>query len=126
MAQSPFVLWTFLKKYLLIIYVTYPLVQSDPEKARRRAQIREQKEAAARRGNQAGESTIDLDKIKAAAESPTEAQIRQINQKWEDNEITSRLYDLIKHRQVDDLSEIFNQMPLYAHVRSKDGRGPMW
>ena len=30
------------------------------------------------------------------------------------------------HRQVNDLAELFAQTPAFAHIRSSDGRGPMW
>jgi len=36
------------------------------------------------------------------------------------------MFDLIKMNEFDSLAMLLEQTPVYAHVRSKDGRGPMW
>jgi len=56
----------------------------------------------------------------------TKDQIRSINQRWEDNQATSNLFNLIQTNQIDMLEMALKNQPSFAHVRSKDGRGPMW
>lgn len=56
--------------------------------------------------------------------SPEE--IDMINEHWENNEATSKLYELIDGDHYDQLREIFKANAQVAHVRSEDGRGPMW
>ncbi len=56
----------------------------------------------------------------------TKDQIRDINQRWEDNQITSNLFHLIQTNQVEMIEKALKNQPSYAHARSKDGRGPMW
>ena len=45
---------------------------------------------------------------------------------WENNEITTLLWQLISEGQVEGLKQLFQQSPESPHVRSEDGRGPMW
>jgi len=63
---------------------------------------------------------------KPRASIVTPAQIRRLNQHWEDNEKTSLLWHLIAQNQVNTLKDLFNQFPEAAHLRSQDGRGPLW
>ncbi|KAL9187780.1 hypothetical protein ACHAXT_006158 [Thalassiosira profunda] len=88
---------------------------SDPEKARRRAQIREKKEREAM-GDYGMPSSEPL----------TAEEIRDLNQRWEDSDATSAVYGLISHGDFDAFKDLVENAPMYAHVRSKDGRGPMW
>lgn len=81
---------------------------NNPEKAKRRA-----------RKKQMQEESGPSDPLK-------EKTIKEINLIWQDNEVTSELYDLIKSRELDQLRMLLQDQPEYAHVRSKDGRGPMW
>lgn len=81
---------------------------NDPEKARRRANKKKSKENSA--------SSAPL----------TKSVIREINQVWENTEATSLLYEMIVSKQIEELSMLLQDQPEYAHVRSKDGRGPMW
>jgi len=100
---------------------------SDPEKAKRRAEIRERKERERAQRERAGNGdTIDLDKKSRAKRSLTKAQIREINQDWQDTSITSKLYEIIKSNDIDSLAYFLQEEPHVAHVRSKDGRGPMF
>ena len=48
------------------------------------------------------------------------------NEAWENNELTSGLWELISQDRVDDFKELLRSNPGAAHVRSEDGRGPMW
>ncbi|KAL7538039.1 hypothetical protein ACHAXR_013098 [Thalassiosira sp. AJA248-18] len=91
---------------------------SDPEKARRRSQVKERREREA-----GGESVMDLDAPRAPLAKEA---IRDANQHWEDNAITSQMFELIKMNDVDSLGMVLENQPIYAHVRSRDGRGPMW
>lgn len=56
----------------------------------------------------------------------TPDQIDLINEEWTDNEMTSMIYQLIASDSFDELSEMLMMSPQLAHVRSQDGRGPMW
>ncbi len=38
----------------------------------------------------------------------------------------SALYELIKTKQLSQLEALLQNQPAIAHMRSKDGRGPMW
>jgi dolichyl-diphosphooligosaccharide--protein glycosyltransferase len=38
----------------------------------------------------------------------------------------STLYELIKTKQLSQLEALLKNQPAIAHMRSKDGRGPMW
>jgi len=48
------------------------------------------------------------------------------NEAWENNELTSHLWELIAHNREDEFKELIATNPASAHVRSEDGRGPMW
>lgn len=103
------------------------LNESDPEKAKRRAEIREKKERERAQREGAGNGdTIDLDKKSHAKRSLTKAQVREINQDWQDTSVTSKLYEIIKSNDIDSLAYFLQEEPYVAHVRSKDGRGPMF
>lgn len=82
---------------------------SDPQKATKRAMVNEEQNI-----------------INAPAEPLTKEKIKEINQRWEDNQIMSLLYEMITNKQLDQLQALLRDQPAYAHMRSKDGRGPMW
>ena len=52
--------------------------------------------------------------------------IDEINSHWENNEMTSALYELISANDYDSLRQLLSEMPEAAHFRSEDGRGPMF
>jgi dolichyl-diphosphooligosaccharide---protein glycosyltransferase len=56
----------------------------------------------------------------------TPEEIDIINEHWENNEITTKLYEIIESNEVDHLKQVLIQNPKIAHIRSEDGRGPMW
>jgi dolichyl-diphosphooligosaccharide--protein glycosyltransferase len=56
----------------------------------------------------------------------TPQMIEALNEQWEDNERTTALWQLISQGQLDDLRALLNRVPAVAHIRSEDGRGPMW
>jgi dolichyl-diphosphooligosaccharide--protein glycosyltransferase len=87
---------------------------SDPEKAKRRAEVRARKQ---RQAAEAGEQQ---------PAALTNDQIKDINKKWQDSEVTSRLFNIIQMGDYDSFEFVLENNPSYAHVRSKDGRGPMW
>ena len=62
---------------------------------------------------------------KMVSKLPEDA-IDTINEVWEDNEITSTIYGIIAADDFDSLRQLLSEMPEVAHVRSKDGRGPMF
>jgi dolichyl-diphosphooligosaccharide--protein glycosyltransferase len=53
-------------------------------------------------------------------------EIDALNSKWEDNEVTTSLWEIIKDNDWQTLKEMIIQAPQVVHMRSKDGRGPMW
>ena len=92
---------------------------SDPKKAHRRADVRERKEREA-----IGDRP--LENIEVPSTGLTKEIIKEINQQWDDNSITSNIFDLIKMNDVENFKILLDSQPAYAHIRSKDGRGPMW
>lgn len=56
--------------------------------------------------------------------SPEE--IEMFNEAWENNELTSRLWEMISRNELEEFKELMRNNPAAAHVRSEDGRGPMW
>jgi dolichyl-diphosphooligosaccharide--protein glycosyltransferase len=53
-------------------------------------------------------------------------QIDQINEKWENNEVTTQIWELISENKPYELRDLIAESPTVPHVRSEDGRGPMW
>ena len=92
---------------------------SDPKKAHRRADVRERKEREVR-------GDRPLENIEVPSTGLTKQIIKEINQQWDDNSITSNIFDLIKMNDVENFKILLDSQPAYAHIRSKDGRGPMW
>ena len=76
-----------------------------------------QKAAAARRAQKKG--------TEAKKMTLSQNEIKQINLKWENNDITSTLFGLVRDNDVDSFKSIVQSTPHYVHMRSKDGRGPM-
>ncbi len=56
----------------------------------------------------------------------SEEEIRAVNSKWEDTEHTSLLWSLINQNAVKEFMDLVASEPLYGHLRSADGRGPMF
>eukprot|EP00751_Fragilariopsis_kerguelensis_P010511 CAMPEP_0170796714 /NCGR_PEP_ID=MMETSP0733-20121128/25069_1 /TAXON_ID=186038 /ORGANISM="Fragilariopsis kerguelensis, Strain L26-C5" /LENGTH=166 /DNA_ID=CAMNT_0011147217 /DNA_START=189 /DNA_END=686 /DNA_ORIENTATION=+ len=52
--------------------------------------------------------------------------IEAINNRWEDNEKTDMMLDIIKNAKHEEFMTILSTAPELAHIRSKDGRGPMF
>jgi len=93
---------------------------SDPDKARRRSQVKERKDGL----TQGKSPRPELDT--PAAVPLTKRDIRDINQNWEDNSITSNMFEIVRMNDMDTMTMLLENQPAYAHIRSKDGRGPMW
>jgi dolichyl-diphosphooligosaccharide--protein glycosyltransferase len=79
----------------------------NPNRASRHAHQQEQGEK--KRVAKLSEETIDV-----------------VNQVWEDTEITSAVYDIIAADDFDSMRSLLSEMPEAAHIRSEDGRGPMF
>jgi dolichyl-diphosphooligosaccharide--protein glycosyltransferase len=75
-------------------------------------------EAMMRQQQQQGEK-------KRVAKLPQD-EIDRLNKVWNDNEITGTLYEVISSGDFMTLRELLGGAPEMAHIRSKDGRGPMW
>jgi dolichyl-diphosphooligosaccharide---protein glycosyltransferase len=67
---------------------------------------------------------VERERAKRAKLSPE--QIDLINEEWMNNEMTSMMYEMIAADSFDELKEILMVNPQLAHIRSEDGRGPMW
>jgi len=84
-----------------------PLVCRNPERAAREASKHES-------GDKKGVRKL-----------PEEA-IDTINEVWQNNEMTSAVYEIIEANDFDSLRKLLSDMPELAHIRSEDGRGPMF
>jgi dolichyl-diphosphooligosaccharide--protein glycosyltransferase len=56
----------------------------------------------------------------------TPEEIELVNEEWQNNELTSHLWELISQNRLDEFKDLVKTNPVAAHVRSEDGRGPMW
>lgn len=54
------------------------------------------------------------------------ASIESINEDWEDNERTGLMWEIIKDGEIQEFVALLQEHPELAHIRSEDGRGPMW
>ena len=52
--------------------------------------------------------------------------IEAINKEWVDTEKTGMMWELIKTPESEEFMQVLSTYPEIAHVRSKDGRGPMF
>ena len=52
--------------------------------------------------------------------------IEKINEVWEDTDDTSMMWELISAGKFSEFVSVIEGAPEMAHVRSSDGRGPMW
>ena len=53
-------------------------------------------------------------------------EIKEINENWENAEETTKLWEMISNNEMNELLEHLMYYPEDAHLRSADGRGPMW
>jgi dolichyl-diphosphooligosaccharide--protein glycosyltransferase len=49
-----------------------------------------------------------------------------LNEDWEDNEKTSMMWEIMKDGNMYEFVALLQEQPELAHIRSEDGRGPMW
>ena len=49
-----------------------------------------------------------------------------LNDKWEDNEKTTLMWQMISAGALNQFAQIIVEHPEMAHLRSSDGRGPIW
>jgi dolichyl-diphosphooligosaccharide--protein glycosyltransferase len=49
-----------------------------------------------------------------------------INEDWENTEQTSMMWEIIANARWHELVTMLQEYPEIAHIRSEDGRGPMW
>lgn len=64
--------------------------------------------------------------IEGKTKNPTEEEIRTFYSKWEDTEHTTKMWEMINSGDVESLETWLEAEPLMVHMRSSDGRGPMW
>lgn len=53
-------------------------------------------------------------------------QIEELNRVWEDSEMTSLLWQLIASDNGNELTNLMMEYPQAVHMRSSDGRGPLF
>ena len=53
-------------------------------------------------------------------------QIEEVNKRWEDTEATGMMWEIIKRPEPEEFISALTENPQLAHIRSKDGRGPMF
>jgi len=58
--------------------------------------------------------------------NPTKAEIAAVNIIWSDTEETTLMWKIITSGDVQDLERSLQENPILAHLRSSDGRGPMF
>jgi len=52
--------------------------------------------------------------------------IDEINKEWSDNERTGLMWEIVAKPDPEEFMQILSSHPAIAHIRSKDGRGPMF
>jgi len=52
--------------------------------------------------------------------------IDELNQNWVDNEKTSMMWEIIKNSEREEFMAVLSSHPELAHIRSRDGRGPLF
>jgi len=63
---------------------------------------------------------------KIEGKEPTDAEVKEFSSIWEDTIYTTEMWTLITKGDVEDLEKWLTVAPLVAHMRSSDGRGPMF
>lgn len=53
-------------------------------------------------------------------------QIDIINEDWDDTEETSMMWEIISQGMIREFMTLVQEAPEIVHIRSADGRGPMW
>jgi dolichyl-diphosphooligosaccharide--protein glycosyltransferase len=71
-------------------------------------------------------SEAELAKKKAGFKKLPDETIDELNKKWDDNEKTSMMWEIIKNSERDEFMSVLSTNPELAHMRSKDGRGPIF
>ena len=54
------------------------------------------------------------------------ADIDMLNEHWENSPLTTMLWELISENRFAEFNSLVQDSPGLVHVRSDDGRGPMW
>jgi len=52
--------------------------------------------------------------------------IEIINENWENNDLTTLMWQVIAENRMEDFARMLSETPTMVHIRSEDGRGPMW
>ncbi|OEU16208.1 putative oligosaccharyl transferase [Fragilariopsis cylindrus CCMP1102] len=71
-------------------------------------------------------SQAELAKKQAGFKKLPDETIDELNKKWDDNEKTSMMWEIIKNSERDEFMSVLSTNPELAHMRSKDGRGPIF
>jgi dolichyl-diphosphooligosaccharide--protein glycosyltransferase len=79
-----------------------------------------------KRGAQDGDDNGDSNRLRKQIQKLSPESIDQINEKYESTEMTSAMWEYISQGKLAELAEVLENYPQVAHLRSEDGRGPMW
>eukprot|EP00536_Pseudo-nitzschia_multiseries_P007648 jgi/Psemu1/324848/estExt_fgenesh1_pg.C_1820001 len=66
------------------------------------------------------------EKIQAQIPRLSEEEIEQMNSRWEDTEQTGAMWEVINRPEPQEFMSMLSVHPFMAHLRSADGRGPMF
>ena len=92
---------------------------SNPDKAHRDAMKAERKAEKA-------DSATSKPKKRIKKLSQDEIDLMNNPEAWGDNAMTTAAWQIIHENKIRELRDFFMERPEAAHVRSQDGRGPMW
>mmetsp|Transcript_21735 Transcript_21735/g.50167 ORF Transcript_21735/g.50167 Transcript_21735/m.50167 type:complete len:147 (+) Transcript_21735:1150-1590(+) len=97
---------------------------SDPEKARREAIKAEKKRASMQKQQKSGEEQKKKKRIKKIPQD--EIDMMNDPEAWGNNMMTTAAWEAIHANDIVSFRDMLMENPEVAHVRSEDGRGPMW
>lgn len=75
---------------------------------------------------QAGESSPEKKKKRIKKLPPDEIDLMNNPEAWGNNAMTTAAWQIIHENDIRGLRDLLLERPEAAHVRSQDGRGPMW
>lgn len=87
--------------------------------------LKKKMDAPQRRTGSDGNGAQKTKKQSAPTELDAE-DIELINENWENSQATTTMWTLISENRLEEFSKILSSSAGLAHVRSEDGRGPMW
>jgi dolichyl-diphosphooligosaccharide--protein glycosyltransferase len=105
--------------FVVLTHIFILCYHSDPEKAKRLAREQDEADIEAIKQDPEVQKIIQMGDL-------TEELIADLNRHWEDTAVTTEMWQIVNDGDARILERVISQAPPLAHVRSKDGRGPMW